>query len=175
MSAFMPYLHVNQVVDLSAIKVQPEPAEEAWRLLVIDDDARLRALLQRYLSANGFRVSAAADAAEARALMKSMAFDCLTLDVTAPVALAKGAGKARQDPSRRSDRRGVQGLGIGLGHGHGHGDPRSPPAIDRAASSRNSASGDRSHSTIFSGSSPHAISARTSAFWTSPDFSFRSA
>ena len=53
-------------------------------LLVVDDDERLRALLQRYLSSNGFRVSAAANAAEARALMKSMAFDLLILDVMMP-------------------------------------------------------------------------------------------
>ena len=51
---------------------------------MVDDDERLRALLQRYLTANGFRVSAAADAAEARALMKSMAFDLLILDVMMP-------------------------------------------------------------------------------------------
>jgi two-component system, OmpR family, phosphate regulon response regulator OmpR len=53
-------------------------------LLVVDDDQRLRALLQKYLSANGFRVSAAADATEARTLMKSMAFDLLILDVMMP-------------------------------------------------------------------------------------------
>jgi len=53
-------------------------------LLVVDDDERLRALLQRYLSTNGFRVSAAANAADARALMKSMAFDLLILDVMMP-------------------------------------------------------------------------------------------
>ena len=53
-------------------------------LLVVDDDERLRALLQRYLSSNGFRVSAAANAADARALMKSMAFDLLILDVMMP-------------------------------------------------------------------------------------------
>jgi two-component system phosphate regulon response regulator OmpR len=53
-------------------------------LLVVDDDERLRALLQRYLSSNGFRVSAAADAADARALMKSMAFDLLIVDVMMP-------------------------------------------------------------------------------------------
>ena len=35
-------------------------------LLVVDDDQRLRALLQKYLSSNGFRVSAAADAEEAK-------------------------------------------------------------------------------------------------------------
>jgi len=53
-------------------------------LLVIDDDERLRELLQRYLSSNGYRVSAAADAADARALMKSMAFDLLIVDVMMP-------------------------------------------------------------------------------------------
>jgi two-component system phosphate regulon response regulator OmpR len=53
-------------------------------LLVVDDDERLRALLQRYLCSNGFRVSAAANAADARALMKSMAFDLLILDVMMP-------------------------------------------------------------------------------------------
>jgi len=53
-------------------------------LLVIDDDERLRELLQRYLSTNGYRVSAAADAAGARALMKSIAFDLLIVDVMMP-------------------------------------------------------------------------------------------
>ena len=53
-------------------------------LLVVDDDERLRALLTRYLSGNGFRVSAAPGAGEARALMKSMAFDLLILDVMMP-------------------------------------------------------------------------------------------
>ncbi len=53
-------------------------------LLVVDDDARLRELLQRYLSANGFRVTAASDAAEARTLLKSLAFDALVLDVMMP-------------------------------------------------------------------------------------------
>jgi two-component system phosphate regulon response regulator OmpR len=53
-------------------------------LLVVDDDERLRGLLHRYLTSNGYRVTAAADAADARALMKSMAFDLLVLDVMMP-------------------------------------------------------------------------------------------
>lgn len=53
-------------------------------LLVVDDDARLRALLQRYLTANGYRVTAAPGAGEARALMKSLAFDLIVLDVMMP-------------------------------------------------------------------------------------------
>ncbi|MDE2183648.1 MAG: response regulator transcription factor [Alphaproteobacteria bacterium] len=59
-------------------------AVEDPHLLVVDDDEKLRSLLQRYLSGNGFRVSVAADAADARALMKSMAFDLLILDVMMP-------------------------------------------------------------------------------------------
>ena len=57
---------------------------EQPHLLVVDDDARLRDLLQRYLSGNGFRVTAAADTLEARALMKSLTFDALVLDVMLP-------------------------------------------------------------------------------------------
>lgn len=53
-------------------------------LLVVDDDEKLRNLLQRYLSGEGFRVSSAASAEEARALMKSMAFDLLIVDVMMP-------------------------------------------------------------------------------------------
>jgi two-component system phosphate regulon response regulator OmpR len=53
-------------------------------LLVVDDDERLRALLQRYLSSNGYRVTTAPGAPEARALMRSMEFDLLILDVMMP-------------------------------------------------------------------------------------------
>ena len=53
-------------------------------VLVVDDDTRLRALLQRYLSENGFRVTTAADGADARAKMAALAFDLLVLDVMMP-------------------------------------------------------------------------------------------
>ena len=53
-------------------------------ILVVDDDKRLRELLRRYLSDNGFRVTTAADAAEARARLASLAFDLLVLDVMMP-------------------------------------------------------------------------------------------
>ena len=53
-------------------------------LLVVDDDERLRALLQRYLATNGYRVSAARSAAEARSLMAGLAFDLIILDVMMP-------------------------------------------------------------------------------------------
>lgn len=53
-------------------------------LLVVDDDARLRELLRKYLTERGFRITAAADAAEARARLAGMAFDLLVLDVMMP-------------------------------------------------------------------------------------------
>jgi two-component system, OmpR family, phosphate regulon response regulator OmpR len=53
-------------------------------LLVVDDDARLRELLRRYLSDNGFRVTVAARASEARASLASFAFDLIVLDVMMP-------------------------------------------------------------------------------------------
>jgi len=53
-------------------------------ILVVDDDRRLRDLLRRYLSDNGFVVTAARDAAEARRLQEGMAFDLIVLDVMMP-------------------------------------------------------------------------------------------
>src|SRR5437763_3056723 len=63
---------------LSAMS-EPEP-----HLLVVDDDARLRDLLRRYLSESGFRVTVAADARQARANLASFAFDLIVLDVMMP-------------------------------------------------------------------------------------------
>lgn len=59
-------------------------SETEPHLLVVDDDARLRELLRRYLSDSGFRVTLAADAGEARANLASFAFDLLVLDVMMP-------------------------------------------------------------------------------------------
>ncbi len=53
-------------------------------ILVVDDDARLRELLQRYLVQHGHLVSLAADAASARAALSRMVFDLLVLDVMLP-------------------------------------------------------------------------------------------
>ena len=57
---------------------------EAPHILVVDDDSRLRELLRKYLSDNGFRITVAADAASARQQMESMAFDMLVLDRMMP-------------------------------------------------------------------------------------------
>jgi two-component system phosphate regulon response regulator OmpR len=53
-------------------------------LLVVDDDRRLRELLRDFLGRNGYRVSVAADAAEARRQVAGLAFDLMILDVMMP-------------------------------------------------------------------------------------------
>jgi len=57
---------------------------EARHILVVDDDARLRRLLQRYLTEHRYHVTTAADAVEARASLRNFAFDLMVLDVMMP-------------------------------------------------------------------------------------------
>ena len=58
--------------------------DDAAHLLIVDDDTRIRTLLKRYLGENGYRVSTAADAAEARRKLEGLDFDLLVLDVMMP-------------------------------------------------------------------------------------------
>ena len=58
--------------------------DNAPHLLVVDDDMRIRTLLSRFLGANGFRVTAAASAEEARRHLAHIAFDLLVVDVMMP-------------------------------------------------------------------------------------------
>lgn len=53
-------------------------------ILVVDDDNRLRRLLQKYLTENGFRVFAAANTKEADEMMSWYIFDLLVVDVMMP-------------------------------------------------------------------------------------------
>jgi two-component system phosphate regulon response regulator OmpR len=53
-------------------------------ILVVDDDTRLRELLRSFLSRNGFRVTAAGHAAEARERLAVLDFDLIVLDVMMP-------------------------------------------------------------------------------------------
>lgn len=53
-------------------------------ILVVDDDARLRALLERYLAGAGFRVTTAETATDARDKLRFMHPDMLVLDVMMP-------------------------------------------------------------------------------------------
>lgn len=53
-------------------------------LLVVDDDERIRGLLQKFLIRSGFMVTVARDAAQARRLLAGLEFDLIVLDVMMP-------------------------------------------------------------------------------------------
>ena len=57
---------------------------ESQHILVVDDDTRLRSLLQRFLRENGFLVSVAKNAFEAREFLKQYVFDLLIVDIMMP-------------------------------------------------------------------------------------------
>jgi two-component system phosphate regulon response regulator OmpR len=53
-------------------------------LLIVDDDERIRGLLQKFLMRNGFLVSVARDAAQARRILAGLEFDMIVMDVMMP-------------------------------------------------------------------------------------------
>jgi two-component system phosphate regulon response regulator OmpR len=59
-------------------------ADDAPHLLVVDDDRRIRDLLSRFLRSEGYRVTTAEDAVDARAKLGGLSFDLLILDVMMP-------------------------------------------------------------------------------------------
>ena len=58
--------------------------QDLAHLLIVDDDERIRELLQKFLVRHGFLVSAARDAAHARRLLSGLEFDLIVLDVMMP-------------------------------------------------------------------------------------------
>ncbi|MET3598751.1 response regulator [Martelella mangrovi] len=80
----------------------PKVADDAPHLLIVDDDTRIRTLLKRYLGEQGYRVSTAGDAAEARRKLEGLDFDLLVLDVMMPgedgVSLTRDLSKIRPVP-----------------------------------------------------------------------------
>ena len=66
-----------------ANRAEPLP-DNAPHILVVDDDQKIRALLGRFLTSNGFRVTEACDAAAARSFMRGLTFDLVLLDVMMP-------------------------------------------------------------------------------------------
>ena len=69
---------------MSRTRTKAPLADTAPHILVVDDDKRLRELLTRYLGDNGFRVTSAKDAADARSVMQMFVFDGIVLDVMMP-------------------------------------------------------------------------------------------
>ncbi len=74
-------------------------------ILVVDDDKRIRALLSRFLMREGYFVSAAANAEEAMARLRDLAFDLIVLDVMMPgesgTSFARRCARARSPCARR--------------------------------------------------------------------------
>jgi two-component system phosphate regulon response regulator OmpR len=63
---------------------QDQLSDTPPHVLVVDDDGRIRSLIQRFLAQSGFRITTAHDAADARAKMQGLDFDLLVLDVMMP-------------------------------------------------------------------------------------------
>jgi len=71
-------------------------------LLIVDDDERIRTLLQKFLMRSGFLVTAARDAAHARRILSGLDFDLIVLDVMMPgedgLSLTKSLRETMQTP-----------------------------------------------------------------------------
>jgi two-component system phosphate regulon response regulator OmpR len=71
-------------------------------LLIVDDDERIRGLLQKFLMRNGFLVTAARDAAHARRILTGLDFDMLIMDVMMPgedgLSLCRSIRETSQTP-----------------------------------------------------------------------------
>ncbi|MGB1234191.1 MAG: response regulator [Planktomarina sp.] len=71
-------------------------------LLIVDDDERIRTLLQKFLMRNGFLVSTAKDAAHARRILSGLDFDLIIMDVMMPgedgISLTKDLRENRSTP-----------------------------------------------------------------------------
>lgn len=79
----------------------PAAPEPGAHVLVVDDDVRLRSLLSRYLAEQGFRVTTAAHATEARDKLRVVQPDLMVLDVMMPgdsgLALTSALRRERSD------------------------------------------------------------------------------
>jgi two-component system phosphate regulon response regulator OmpR len=98
------------------------PSDDAPHLLIVDDDRRIRNLLSRYLNGEGYRVTTAETAAEARAKLDGLKFDLLILDVMMPgesgFDLARAIRKSSMVPivmltARSEAESRIEGLEIG--------------------------------------------------------------
>lgn len=62
--------------------------QENYKILMVDDDMRLRALLERYLTEQGFRVRSVANAEQMDRLLTRESFHLMVLDLMLPVKMA---------------------------------------------------------------------------------------
>ncbi|MGU0043090.1 response regulator [Escherichia coli] len=62
--------------------------QENYKILVVDDDMRLRALLERYLTEQGFQVRSVANAEQMDRLLTRESFHLMVLDLMFLVKMA---------------------------------------------------------------------------------------
>lgn len=76
---------------------EPDP-----HILIIDDDERIRTLLQKFLMRHGFLVTGAREAAHARRILSGLDFDLIICDVMMPgedgVSLTRALRETNQTP-----------------------------------------------------------------------------
>jgi two-component system, OmpR family, phosphate regulon response regulator OmpR len=75
---------MNVPLATIAARPIPRPADDAPHILLVDDDRRIRDLLSRFLCGEGYRVTTAMSAIDARAKLLGLHFDLLILDVMMP-------------------------------------------------------------------------------------------
>jgi two-component system, OmpR family, phosphate regulon response regulator OmpR len=66
------------------VRAKPRPSDDAAHILLVDDDRRIRDLLSRFLANEGYRVTTAMSANDARSKLAGLHFDLLILDVMMP-------------------------------------------------------------------------------------------
>ena len=110
------------MTDADVLESPQSLSDDAAHLLVVDDDNRIRELLTRFLGSNGFRVTSAPSAAEARRQLEGITFDLLIVDIMMPgesgLELTQGLREnsdvpilmltARAEPDER-----IEGLEVG--------------------------------------------------------------
>ncbi len=101
---------------------EPLP-DNAPHVLVVDDDHKIRDLLARFLFDEGFRVTTAENAANARAALRGLEFDVILLDVMMPgesgLELARDLKAVRPTPiclltARAEAEQRIEGLEAGV-------------------------------------------------------------
>merc|ERR1711879_986575 len=68
----------------NAVVSEAEMGQETSKILVVDDDMRLRSLLERYLVEQGFQVRSAANAEQMDRLLERENFHLMVLDLMLP-------------------------------------------------------------------------------------------
>ena len=59
-------------IAATTARATPQMADDAPHLLLVDDDRRIRDLLSRFLSGEGYRVTTASSADDARAKLRQL-------------------------------------------------------------------------------------------------------